>query len=126
MSRENSIPSRNKPPASSSATTTVKNVYYAEEPGRRSAAKLFTRDEARRNRTTRTWLKLAEREQIENTAPSGPVRLTPEAWPSDKLAQGGGVICPPNVDPGIKVPAPETGKMPVIPPPGSDPNVKRK
>jgi hypothetical protein len=48
---------------------------------------------------------------------------------SDKLAQGGGVICPPNVDPGIKVPAPETGKMPVIPPPGSpggDPNVKPK
>jgi hypothetical protein len=39
------------------------------------------------------------------------------------------VICPPNVDPGIKVPAPETGKMPVIPPPGSpggDPNVKPK
>ena len=134
MSRENSIPSRNKPPASSSATTTVKNVYYAEEPGRRSAAKLFTRDEARRKRTTllqmaRTGLKLAEREQIENTAPSGPVRLTPEAWPSDKLAQGGGVICSPNVDPGIKVPAPETGKMPVIPPPGlpgGDPNVKPK
>jgi hypothetical protein len=48
---------------------------------------------------------------------------------SEKLAQGGGVICPPNVDPGIKVPAPETGKMPVIPPPGSpggDPNVKPK
>jgi hypothetical protein len=48
---------------------------------------------------------------------------------SDKLDQGGGVICPPNVDPGIKTPAPETGKMPVIPPPGSpggDPNVQPK
>jgi len=48
---------------------------------------------------------------------------------SDKLDQGGGVICPPNVDPGIKAPAPETGKMPVIPPPGSpggDPTVKPK
>jgi hypothetical protein len=48
---------------------------------------------------------------------------------SDKLDQGGGVICPPNVDPGIKVPAPETGKMPVIPPPGSpggDPKVQPK
>ena len=50
---------------------------------------------------------------------------------SDKLNQGGGVICPPNVDPGIKAPAPapETDKMPVIPPPGSpggDPNVKPK
>jgi hypothetical protein len=48
---------------------------------------------------------------------------------SDKLDQGGGVICPPNVDPGIKAPTPETGKMPVIPPPGSpggDPNVRPK
>ena len=48
---------------------------------------------------------------------------------SDKLNQGGGVICPPNVDPGIKAPTPETGKMPVIPPPGSpggDPTVKPK
>jgi hypothetical protein len=48
---------------------------------------------------------------------------------SDKLDQGGGVICPPDVDPGMKAPAPETGKMPVIPPPGSpggDPNVRPK
>jgi hypothetical protein len=48
---------------------------------------------------------------------------------SDKLDQGAGVICPPNVDPGMKAPAPETGKMPVIPPPGSpggDPNVQPK
>jgi hypothetical protein len=49
---------------------------------------------------------------------------------SDKLEQGGGVICPPNVDPGMKTPAPpETGKMPVIPPPGSpggDPKVQPK
>jgi hypothetical protein len=48
---------------------------------------------------------------------------------SEKLDQGSGVICPPNVDPGIKVPTPETGKMPVIPPPGSpggDPKVQPK
>jgi hypothetical protein len=48
---------------------------------------------------------------------------------SDRLDQGGGVICPPDVDPGIKAPAPETGKMPVIPPPGSpgsDPRVQPK
>ena len=48
---------------------------------------------------------------------------------SDKLDQAGGVICPPNVDPGMKALAPETGKMPVIPPPGSpggDPNVRPK
>ena len=38
---------------------------------------------------------------------------------SDKLAQSGGVICPPNVDPGIKAPTPDVGKMPIIPPPGS-------
>jgi hypothetical protein len=48
---------------------------------------------------------------------------------SDKLDQGSGVICPPDVDPGIKTPAPDTGKMPVIPPPGSpggDPKVQPK
>jgi hypothetical protein len=48
---------------------------------------------------------------------------------SDKLARTDGVICPPNVDPDIKAPTPETGKMPVIPPPGSpggDPKVQPK
>ena len=39
---------------------------------------------------------------------------------SDHLAQSGGVICPPAaVDPEIKLPTPETGRMPVIPPPGT-------
>src|SRR5262249_47397260 len=48
---------------------------------------------------------------------------------SDKLARNDGVLCPPNVDPDIKAPTPETGKMPVIPPPGSpggDQNVRPK
>ena len=48
---------------------------------------------------------------------------------SDKLAQSDGVLCPPNVDPGIKAPTPETGNMPVLPPPGSpggDPSVRPK
>lgn len=48
---------------------------------------------------------------------------------SDKLARTEGVICPPNVDPGIKAPTPEVGRMPVIPPPGSpggDPTVRPK
>jgi hypothetical protein len=48
---------------------------------------------------------------------------------SDKLNRGGGVICPPDVDPGMKAPAPDTGKMRVIPPPGSpggDPKVQPK
>jgi hypothetical protein len=38
---------------------------------------------------------------------------------SNKLGQSNGVICPPDVDQGMKVPTPNTGKMPVIPPPGS-------
>jgi hypothetical protein len=38
----------------------------------------------------------------------------------DRLAQSDGVLCPPpNIDPAMRAPAPETGKMPVIPPPGS-------
>jgi hypothetical protein len=48
---------------------------------------------------------------------------------SDKLARSDGVLCPPNVDPDIKQPTPNTGKMPVIPPPGSpggDPSVQPK
>jgi hypothetical protein len=72
--------------------------------------------------------------QAQAQAPSGDQK--PCAQPgdssktlSDKLDQGGGVICPPNVDPGIKTPAPETGKMLVIPAPGSpggDPKVQPK
>jgi hypothetical protein len=39
---------------------------------------------------------------------------------SDHLASSGGVICPPPaVDPAIKAPTPDTGRMPVIKPPGS-------
>jgi hypothetical protein len=48
---------------------------------------------------------------------------------SQKLDQGSGVICPPDVDPAIKAPTPDAGKTPVIPPPGSpggDPNVQPK
>jgi hypothetical protein len=46
-----------------------------------------------------------------------------------KLGQTGGVICPPDVDPGMKAPTPEGGNTPVIPPPGSpggNPNVRPK
>ena len=48
---------------------------------------------------------------------------------SDKLSQTNGVICPPDVDPAIKAPTPNAGKMLVIPPPGSpggDPTVQPK
>jgi hypothetical protein len=40
--------------------------------------------------------------------------------PTDKLAQSGGVLCPPTgVDPSMQKPAPDAGRTPVIPPPGS-------
>ena len=48
---------------------------------------------------------------------------------SDKLARTDGVLCPPNVDPGIQAPTPDVGRTPVIPPPGSpggDPTVRPK
>jgi hypothetical protein len=48
----------------------------------------------------------------------------------ERLAQSKGVICPPDVDPAMKVPPPETGsKMPVIPPsgaPGGDQKIQPK
>jgi hypothetical protein len=38
----------------------------------------------------------------------------------DKLAKSDGVLCPPpGVDPDMHAPTPNTGSMPVIPPPGS-------
>lgn len=38
----------------------------------------------------------------------------------DKLAQSGGVLCPPSgVDPQMRAPAPDVGTTPVIPPPGT-------
>ena len=48
----------------------------------------------------------------------------------DKLARSDGVLCPPaGVDPEMRAPAPDTGKTPVIPPPGSpggDPSIRPK
>lgn len=41
---------------------------------------------------------------------------------SGKLSQSNGVLCPPNIDPGMTAPTPNKGNMPVIPPPGSSPN----
>jgi hypothetical protein len=38
---------------------------------------------------------------------------------SDTLSKNKGVLCPPDIDPAIKKPVPEVGKMPVIPPPGA-------
>jgi hypothetical protein len=49
----------------------------------------------------------------------------------DKLAKSNGVLCPPSgVDPQMRAAPPDnSGKMPVIPPPGSpggDPNLRPK
>jgi hypothetical protein len=48
----------------------------------------------------------------------------------DRLARSDGTLCPPSgIDPEIRAPTPEGGKMPVIPPPGSpggDPSVRPK
>ncbi len=41
---------------------------------------------------------------------------------SGKLSRSNGVLCPPNVDPGMTAPTPNKGTMPVMPPPGSSPN----
>ena len=60
-----------------------------------------------------------ERLQQSESGPKAPASTTGENL-SDKLARTDGVICPPaNAGVDMKVPAPETGKMPVIPPPGS-------
>jgi hypothetical protein len=48
---------------------------------------------------------------------------------SEKLSRDEGVLCPPNLDPYIKVPTPNVGDTPIIPPPGSpggNPNVRPK
>jgi len=65
------------------------------------------------------------------TVPSDGTTTGQRAEPlSDKLARSDGVLCPPaGVDPEIRAPTPETGKTPVIPPPGSpggDPTVRPK
>ena len=77
---------------------------------------------------------------------NGTVRCAPTALPgvksasptvgqsqeplSDKLARSDGVLCPPaNSNPDIRVPVPESGNTPVIPPPGSpggNPSVRPK
>jgi uncharacterized low-complexity protein len=69
--------------------------------------------------------------QTDGKAPDGKAPEGKAGEPlSDKLARSGGVICPPNVDPEIRAPTPQSGnKMPVIPPPGSpggDPSVQPK
>ena len=77
-----------------------------------------------------------------NCAPMQPAPSTGTASPEgtttgqrpeplgDKLARSDGVLCPPpGVDPEMHAPAPDTGKTPVIPPPGSpggDPTIRPK
>ena len=65
-----------------------------------------------------------------NIAPKDTTTGLAQAPLGDKLAQSDGVLCPPpGVDPQMRAPAPETGTMRVIPPPGSpggNPNVQPK
>jgi hypothetical protein len=65
-----------------------------------------------------------------NIAPNGTTTGQSQAPLGDKLAKSDGVLCPPaGVDPQMRAPAPETGNMPVIPPPGSpggDPTIRPK
>lgn len=63
--------------------------------------------------------------------PDGTATTGQRAEPlGDKLARSDGVLCPPaGVDPEMHAPAPDTGKTPVIPPPGSpggDPTIRPK
>ena len=48
----------------------------------------------------------------------------------DQLARSNGVLCPPSgIDPAMRAPTPNTGRTPVIPPPGSpggNPNLQPK
>src|SRR5467141_2990312 len=69
--------------------------------------------------------------QAPPTPATPPAQTDPRAEPlSDKLTRSDGVLCPPTgVDPEIRAPTPETGNMPVIPPPGSpggDPTIRPK
>jgi hypothetical protein len=77
--------------------------------------------------TLATGMAFAQAQTSDPKACAGPAG--PDQPLSDKLSQSNGVICPPNVDPDIKAPTPNAGKMPVIPPPGSpggDPSVQPK
>jgi hypothetical protein len=66
--------------------------------------------------------------QVQQQAPNPDLKPDPKSCAnnsgssgdlSNKLSQSNGVICPPDIDQGMKAPTPDTGKMPVIPPPGS-------
>lgn len=63
-------------------------------------------------------------------APRGSTTGRAQESLGDRLAKSDGVLCPPpGVDPDMHAPAPEGGKMQVIPPPGSpggDPSVRPK
>jgi hypothetical protein len=63
------------------------------------------------------------------SAAQGTQAPAPRDNPSDKLDKSGGVIKPGgNIDPKMQVPPPDPGptSTPVIPPPGSNPNVVPK
>jgi hypothetical protein len=61
---------------------------------------------------------LQGKSDIRGDTPETQGRAPAEDSLSEKLAQSGGVICPPEgLDPNIRAPAPNGGRTPVIPPP---------
>jgi hypothetical protein len=72
---------------------------------------------------------LQGKSQIQGDTPETEGRAPPaEGSLSEKLAQSGGVICPPEgLDPDIRAPSPNGGRTPVIPPPtpGEGPPAKQ-
>jgi hypothetical protein len=79
--------------------------------------------------TAMTTTALAQAQTVDPKACSDSAKNSLNQTLSDKLDRTNGVICPPDVDPGIKAPTPNAGKTPVIPPPGSpggDPNIQPK
>ncbi len=63
----------------------------------------------------------ADQDRMRLDAQGNEVRAPNTGEPlSDRLARTGSVICPPpTLDPDIRAPAPDTGTMPVIPPPAA-------
>jgi hypothetical protein len=65
---------------------------------------------------------------IGRRGPSSP-GSSPNEDLSQKLEEGNGVLCPPQVDPDIQAPTPNVGRTPIIPAPGTpggNPSVQPK
>jgi hypothetical protein len=69
-----------------------------------------------------TSLALAQAPLDQTQAPPSQKGCTPQEKSNETLQKSGqtaGVMCPPDVDPGMKAPTPKTGDPSVIPPPAA-------